>query len=158
MATPRIRPARPADAADLARLTTQLGYAVDAGEQERRLVRVLAGGGDSLVLVAVDDADRPVGWIHVAALQLLELGDVAQVMGLVVDHAARSRGIGAALLAAGEGWAREHGYRSMEVASRESRADAHRFYEREGYERYKVSFRFRKALAHDRQAKRATLE
>lgn len=157
MPTPRIRPARPADAADLARLTTQLGYAVDPVEQERRLARVLARGDDNLVVVAVDDADRPLGWLRVAAVRLLELGDAAQVMGLVVDEGARSAGIGAALLATGETWARQRGCRSMEVASRETRVDAHRFYERAGYERYKVSYRFRKRLAED-AVKRATME
>jgi GNAT superfamily N-acetyltransferase len=144
---PRIRPARPADAADLARLTTQLGYPVDPGEQGRRLERVLASGEDDAVLVAVDTADRPLGWVHVAMRRLLELEDTAQVTGLVVDEAARSGGIGAALLAAGEAWAHERGCRTMDIASRESRVDAHRFYERHGYTRYKISHRFRKTLA-----------
>lgn len=159
MPAPRIRPARPADAADLARLTTQLGYPVDPGEQGRRLERVLASGEDDAVLVAVDAADRPLGWIHVAMRRLLEAGDSAQVAGLVVEEAARSGGIGAALLAAGEAWAHERGCTSMDIASRETRVDAHRFYERHGYTRYKISYRFRKPLASNIQdAKRANLK
>lgn len=157
MPAPRIRPARPADAADLARLTTQLGYPVDPDEQGRRLAGVIARKDDT-VLVAVDPADRPLAWIHLAVRRLLELGDTAQVMGLVVDEAARSGGIGAALLATGEAWARERGCRNMDVASRETRADAHRFYERQGYTCYKVSYRFHKPLAADSSRKRATLK
>jgi GNAT superfamily N-acetyltransferase len=50
----------------------------------------------------------------------------------VADHA-RGSGIGAQLLAFAEVQARGRGCDRMELHSHEGRADAHRFYAREGY-------------------------
>ncbi|HET7686293.1 MAG TPA: GNAT family N-acetyltransferase [Candidatus Limnocylindria bacterium] len=145
MSEARIRPARPADAGAVAELSGQLGYPVDANEQARRLAPVLASERDA-VLVAVDVADRPIGWIHVQERMLLEASGQALVAGLVVDAAHRSDGIGRALLAAGEAWARERGLATMRVLSRVERERAHRFYQREGYRIIKRSLNFEKPL------------
>lgn len=140
-----LRPARLDDAAALAILTTQLGYPVDAGEQARRL-RDVIGRPDQGVLVAVDPADRPVGWIHVAMLRILELSDTATINGLVVEEQWRSEGVGRLLTRAAETWASDHGAAHIQVRSRVSRERAHRFYEREGYAKIKLSFVFEKRL------------
>ncbi|HET9879798.1 MAG TPA: GNAT family N-acetyltransferase [Candidatus Limnocylindria bacterium] len=141
MTDARIRPARVEDAAAIAALTTQLGYAVDAEGQARRLAPILASDRDA-VLVATDAADRPIGWIHVQRRLYLEGDDQALIAGLVVDEEHRSSGIGAALLAAAEEWATAHDLRSMRVQSRVERAGAHRFYERHGYAVAKTSLVF----------------
>lgn len=143
--TVTLRPAALNDAATLAELTTQLGYPVAADEQERRL-RGVMGRPDDAVLVAVDERDRPIGWIHVALAGLLELSDTALIQGLVVDEAYRSAGVGRLLTEAGEAWARDHGAARMQVRSRISRERAHRFYAREGYDRIKTSYVFEKRL------------
>lgn len=145
MSEARIRPARPADAGAVAELSGQLGYPVEAIEQARRLAPVLASERDA-VLVAVDVADRPIGWIHVQERMLLEASGQALVAGLVVDAAHRSGGIGRALLAAGEAWARERGLATMRVLSRVERERAHRFYQREGYALVKTSRVFERRL------------
>ena len=134
----RIRPARPGDAPAMAPLTTQLGYPVEATEQVERLAPILASDDDAL-LVAVDDADTPIGWIHVQARRSLASPPHAQIAGMVVDQAHRSDGVGAALVAAAESWARERGLPSVQVYSRVERERAHRFYERHGYEMVKTS-------------------
>jgi GNAT superfamily N-acetyltransferase len=54
------------------------------------------------------------------------------------DH--RSQGVGSALLAAARDWARERGATHLELDSAEARADAHRFYEREGAAYRSISF------------------
>ena len=145
MTDARIRPARIEDAAAVAALTTQLGYPVDADVQARRLAPILAFDRDA-VLVATDADDRPIGYIHVQRRLFLEGDDQALIAGLVVDEAHRSGGIGAALLAAAEAWAATQGLRSMRVLSRLERADAHRFYERHGYEVVKTSLVFDRRL------------
>jgi GNAT superfamily N-acetyltransferase len=126
-------------------LADQLGYPLSPGELAARLP-IVAGSADALVLVAVDERDVPVGWIHVElkATLLAPLG--AQVMGLVVEEAARSRGIGARLLEGGEAWARERGCSSMLVGTRITRERAHRFYRRQGYDLLKTSHFFEKPL------------
>ena len=44
----------------------------------------------------------------------------------------RSEGVGKALLDAAKDWGRAHGATHLELDSGEARAEAHRFYEREG--------------------------
>jgi GNAT superfamily N-acetyltransferase len=141
----RIRPMRPTDAARAADLATQLGYPSSPDDLRHR-VDELAGNPRAVALVAVNDADEPIGWIQVDRTPSLAVSDTAHIGGLVVDGAHRSEGIGQALLEAGEAWAREHGARTMTVASRIVREGAHRFYRREGYEQLKTSHIFAKPL------------
>ncbi len=141
----RIRPMTAADAGRVAELTTQLGYPVDPETLTARLAEVRTMPADE-VLVAVDDDDVPIGWIHVGRLALLEESDLACINGLVVDEDRRSGGIGDALVAAAEVWAREHVATTMVLRSRSSRMRAHRFYERIGYVEIKRSHVFGRPL------------
>jgi GNAT superfamily N-acetyltransferase len=61
----------------------------------------------------------------------VRFGYRAWVEDLAVDPDRRSQGIGKALLDAAKAWARERGATHLELDSAETRADAHRFYERE---------------------------
>lgn len=140
-----IRAARLEDADELADLTTQLGYPSDTSRIVERLGPILASPNDA-VLVAVDEADRPIGWVHVAIQLALELSDVGDLGGLVVGEGHRSAGVGRALLERAEAWARERGVSVLQVRSRVTRERAHAFYEREGYERIKTSYVFHKRL------------
>ena len=140
-----IRPATETDAGPMAELTTQLGYPVDAATLGERLADVRTRTDDG-VLVAVDADDRPIGWVHVARLALLEASDLACINGLVVDDDHRSRGVGASLVEAAERWARARGAAAIMVRSRSTRERAHRFYERLGYVEVKRSHVFEKPL------------
>jgi len=141
----RIRAATETDLGPMAELTTQLGYPVEPETLGTRLADVRSRTADE-VLVAVDTNDRPLGWVHVSRLALLEAGDLAAINGLVVDEHHRSSGIGAALVEAAERWAREHGAAAIMVRSRSTRLRAHRFYERLGYLEIKRSHVFEKPL------------
>ncbi len=141
----RIRPMRPSDAPHVADLATQLGYPSTTEDIVHRLAD-LDGHPRAAALVAVNDADEPIGWIQVERTPSLAVGDTALIGGLVVGEAHRSGRIGQALLSAGEAWARQQGARTMTVSSRIARERAHRFYEREGYERVKTSYIFTKPL------------
>jgi GNAT superfamily N-acetyltransferase len=143
--TARIRPMAESDADAIAELTTLLGYPVDAATTRTRLAEVAARPHDA-VLVAVDDADRPIGWIHVGRLAILEASDLASINGLVVTEDRQSSGIGSALVSAAEDWARSAGATAITVRSRSTRERAHRFYERIGYVEIKRSRVFEKPL------------
>jgi GNAT superfamily N-acetyltransferase len=141
----QIRAATGADVGPMAELTTQLGYPVDPEALRERLAGVLTRTTDE-VLVAVDEHDRPIAWVHVSLLATLEASDLAAINGLVVDEGHRSSGIGALLVEAAERWARDRGATAILVRSRSTRVRAHRFYERVGYVEVKRSHVFEKPL------------
>jgi GNAT superfamily N-acetyltransferase len=140
-----IRAATDADLPRLADLAGQLGYAAEVDEVRERLPGILGDPAAGL-LVASDDAGRAIGWLHVELKQSLLSALAAQIMGLVVDEAWRSSGVGSELVARAEAWAAERGCREMLVATRISRERAHGFYRREGYELIKTSYIFSKRL------------
>src|SRR4051794_22615867 len=83
--------------------------------------------------VFVADVDRRVaGFCTVYdEFDSVRFGHRAWVEDLAVDADHRSHGLGKALLDAAKDWARTRGATHLELDSAETRADAHRFYERE---------------------------
>jgi len=143
-----VRVAEEGDVEALASLSAQLGYPIAVGEMHERCARVRAARfGEIIVAVTKDGAQAVVGWTHVAPRLQLEEQPHAELAGLVVDERLRGAGVGKALLAAAEDWARMQGFAFMRVRSNVVRERAHRFYEREGYARVKAQAVFRKALA-----------
>ena len=139
-----VRIARLEDAPAIAELCGQLGYPSSTDETRRRL-EVMAGFPYHVLLVAELDG-QVVGWAHVHAYPLPEMDFHADLGGLVVDEAHRSTGLGKALLAAAEDWARSKGCAELRVRSNVIRLEAHRFYETNGYENLKSQYTFRKRL------------
>ena len=87
---------------------------------------------DSVVLLA-DDGGELVGFCTgYQDMHSVRFGYRAWVEDLAIDPGRRSEGIGKRLLDAAKDWARERGATHLELDSSETRADAHRFYEREG--------------------------
>jgi GNAT superfamily N-acetyltransferase len=86
---------------------------------------------DANVLVA--DRDGAVVGICTVYLDMesVRFGRRAWVEDLAVHPDHRSAGLGKALLDAAKDWARSRGATHLELDSAETRADAHRFYERE---------------------------
>lgn len=139
-----LRPARFEDAAEIARLSTELGYPAGADEMAPRLRTVLADP-DRHVIVASAQSGL-LGWIGLERRLSLEGGEQAEIVGLVVDARARRTGLGAALTAAAEDWARELGYRHLAVRSNAARVESHPFYEKHGYVRRKTQHVYSKPL------------
>ena len=137
-----VREATSSDAAALAALSTQLGYPTRLEEAAERLAAI---GNDGAVLVA-EDAGAVLGWIHVCGIRFFQSPPFAEIGGLVVDEAARGKGIGRLLVAAAVRWAAEQGYGKIRVRSKVVREDAHRFYEREGFRRVKTQAVFDRKL------------
>jgi GNAT superfamily N-acetyltransferase len=95
---------------------------------------------ESEVLVASRDGE--ILGICTAYIDLLSVrfGVRCWVEDLAVDPAERSSGIGRDLLARAREWAAANGASHLELDSGDARADAHRFYEREGAEYRSRSF------------------
>ena len=131
-----IRPADARDSAALARLIGQLGYQVGEEAAADRLATMQAEG--RLVLVAALDG-AVAGCLSTSVMRVLHRpAPVGRISMMVVDEALRGRGIGAQLVRAAEEALAEQGCYMVEVTSHVRRTDAHRFYERLGYERTSV--------------------
>lgn len=109
-----IRRATTGDAPALADLTTQLAYPVGAPELAEPLARLLEHSA-SAILVAADEDDRVVGWLHVELHASLTTPSTVHIAGLVVDERHRSQGIGRELLTrVSAGFYEREGYRIVE--------------------------------------------
>jgi GNAT superfamily N-acetyltransferase len=87
---------------------------------------------DSAVLVA-EQGGELVGWCTAYLdMNSVRFGRRCWVEDLAVDPQHRSQRVGKALLDAVKDWARGAGASHLELDSALTRADAHRFYEREG--------------------------
>ncbi|MGI8956838.1 MAG: GNAT family N-acetyltransferase [Chthoniobacterales bacterium] len=101
---------------------------------------------DYFVAVAEGSGGSLLGWIGAEYSLLLELGEEIEIVGLVVRQGMRRAGIGKALLAAAEEWARQRGQPSIRVRSNAARVESHPFYERMGYARVKTQHCYRKRV------------
>jgi GNAT superfamily N-acetyltransferase len=123
----QIRPALPEDASVIAELLGALGYPATADQVRRRLSAL----GDSDCVLLTDG-----GLIALHRIPRLAEGDtLARITALVVTPERRGKGVGQALLRAGEEVARRWGSHLLEVSSgrRPERDAAHRFYPAEGF-------------------------
>ena len=114
----------------------QLGYEVTPSEVAERLEAMHAEG--RLVLVAELDG-AVVACLSTSVMRVLHRpAPVGRISMMVVDESLRGRGIGADLVRAAEQALAAQGCYMIEVTSHVRRTDAHRFYERLGYERTSV--------------------
>jgi N-acetylglutamate synthase-like GNAT family acetyltransferase len=140
-----VRRAAGSDVCALLSLCAQLGYPADAATVSRRFAAV-EGDPHHAVLVAEGDDGRVIGWVHVMPRTTLLASHVAELGGLVVDDPEREKGVGAALVAHAERWARENGYRELVVRSDVRRDQAHTFYPALGFSPVKQQKVYRKSL------------
>ena len=141
----QIRQIRAEDAEVAARLSTELGYPVDAPAVLERMQQI-AGDRNRAVLVACLDGEV-VGWIDLSVEYHLQTEPSVLIGGLVISESMRGQGIGLQLSKAAEDWARSRGVRRMRVRSNAIRERAHAFYLRGGYTRVKTSAVFEKTLS-----------
>jgi len=137
-----IRGATAEDAAAIAPLLGELGYPITAELAAERLRAFLATGDEVLVAVA-DGAVVGLMTLHVTPV-LHRPGPVGRITGLVVARAVSRRGVGRALVEAGEARFRARGCLRVELTSSRRRTEAHAFYKAMGYA--DNALRFSKAL------------
>jgi GNAT superfamily N-acetyltransferase len=127
-----IRRAQTTDTEAIRALIAQLDYDPPAALEEK--IRRLSAHPDDVLLVYELDAEV----VAVLSLhfipQLAVAGDFARISYFAVKDSARSHGIGQQLEAHITGLARERNCDRIEVHCHTRRTDAHRFYERQGYE------------------------
>ena len=141
-----IVPAQPSHADAIARLSHELGYPMSVEATRTALEEMVQLPTHHAVVAAAPDG-RLLGWAGVERRLSLESGEFVELTGLVVAASARRSGVGRALVASAEAWARQNGFSSLRVRSNVARAESHPFYERLGFARTKTQHVYRKTLA-----------
>ena len=145
MADLTIRKPELTDAPRIAELNGELGYAVEAGEMQSRVERLLPRA-DHVLFVAEIAPDLVVGWIEGEERDILAIGRVCEIVGLVVGQAHRGAGVARRLVTAVEEWAAGRGLAQVSLRSNIVRPESHAFYEKVGYSRFKTQHAYRKRL------------
>lgn len=133
----------PRDAAEVSVLIEQLGYKRDQAEVAEWIERTQTRREMQIAFVACL-GDQVIGWIEISVEHRLQSPPFALIGGLVVKDGYRNQQVGRRLCEQAEAWTWEHGLPKLRVTSRSTRADAHRFYLRNGYALTKVSQVFEK--------------
>ena len=127
-----LRSAMIADADDVARLLTELGYPCEIDEAAERIDAIAANDRQALVLARRDGA--VCGLVALDFMYYLPLGTTTcRITAMVVTPEAQGRGVGRQLLREAERRARTGGAARLEITSGSQRTDAHAFYKACGY-------------------------
>ena len=134
-----LRIAMVADADDVARLLSDLGYPCETEEAAERIDAIAGNDRQALVVARRDGA--VVGLVALDFMYYLPLGTVTcRVTALVVTPLAQGLGIGRSLLKEAERRARSGGAARIELTSGSQRTEAHAFYRACGYSDGTVRF------------------
>ena len=147
-----IRRAEAGDEKAVASLAGQLGYPIRKSEVQRQLSLLAKEEGHAVFVVELG-GHGIVGWIHMMPRQLLYSPGLTEIGGLVVDAEHRRKGVGRALIRAGEKWAKDQGYSRVVVRSNAVRKEAHEFYPSLGYDSVKTQKVYRKELKGQRRTR-----
>jgi GNAT superfamily N-acetyltransferase len=85
-----------------------------------------------------DDGGELLGLLHAQHMDRIISDPYAEILHLVVSQRARRGGVGRALVAQAQAWARQRGLGRLRVRSNVVRDEAHDFYLALGFERLKT--------------------
>jgi GNAT superfamily N-acetyltransferase len=134
-----LRPADVQDAASLAQLMTQLGYASTADEMVDRL-RAVGQSPDYHTIIAEADGGSSDSLEWQSGGITKRNGLYGRILALVVAESAQGKGFGRALMGDAEAWLRARGARTVYINSGHHRKAAHWFYRSCGYSDTGVRF------------------
>lgn len=139
----RIRPAQASDRAFLEDLASRLAIGIPPWRSAEAMAATARGwlladlervGDDAAVFLAETPEGEPVGAVAVASSHHFTGAAQAEVGELAVIAEWEGRGVGAALLAAAEEWARERQAPFISLATGAANTRALAFYARHGYQ------------------------
>lgn len=105
---------------------------------EEYFASLLKHAEKGMIFVAEDDEDRPVGWAVVVedespVFVIADERRFAYISELFVEEALRGKGVGRALIAACEEWARAHHFTTIHIAHLTGNGRAGDVYDKAGY-------------------------
>lgn len=113
-------------------------------EQVESNVRRLMGSPENLLMVAVDEDDECVGFIHASNHDPVYAPPMKDIMALAIYDDYRHKGIGKQLVAAVEAWAVQTGAHGLRVNSGIEQKSAVVFYKSCGFDYIKTLYNLRK--------------
>lgn len=119
-----------------------LGYDFPIEETTKRLEMILKSESDKIFVAEYDG--KVIGYIHACDYDVIYAPSMKNILGLAVNSDYRKLGVGKALLAAAENWARETGCEGIRLCSGAQRKGAHEFYKKCGYICSKEQLNFKK--------------
>jgi GNAT superfamily N-acetyltransferase len=131
----QILPMTAGHAADVQKLSEQLGYPLSLTDIESNIKEVITANSHA-AFVALHN-EKIVGWIHAFRCTLLESNPFIEIGGLVVDEGYRGKGIGKKLIASIKEWSLQKGFQEIRVRSHVKRKEAHKFYTGIGFKESK---------------------
>lgn len=129
-----IRECEAEDAAQLASLMGQLGYPIEVEAMERNVVKFSSLPNQEVWVAEM--GGEVVGCVAVTLTHYFHAERAfTRVLAMIVDEAARGKGVGQLLMPAAEAWAKENRCSHIEVTSGAHREElgAHAFYEKLGF-------------------------
>lgn len=108
-----------------------LGYDYPIEKTKEKLQMVLNLPNDRIFVAVLDK--NVVGYIHLSNYECTYADSFKNILAIVVAPELCGKGIGKALLSAGEKWAKEQGSRGVRLVSGFNREGAHKFYAACGY-------------------------
>jgi GNAT superfamily N-acetyltransferase len=135
---PKVREAKPSDAARLVQLVQLLDHDIDEKAVTRNLNK-LKKARELPLVVTLDKEVVGLCGVH-KMVAIHRPAPVGRITILVVDEKARKRGIARMLVDAAEQWCRDQGCALIEVTSNDRLTAAHAFYRHMGYERSSIRF------------------
>lgn len=103
-----------------------LGYPYPMDKTALRLLSVLQN--QQVALFVAERDDTVVGYIHAADYECTYVDPLVNILAVAVDRRARRSGVGRALLAQVERWAKARRAAGVRLVSSSFRKDAHEFY------------------------------
>lgn len=132
-----IEPMNSSHLEDVRGFAQQLGYEVSESDFKNRFEN-LQFQNDHAQFVAVDEG-RAIGWIHLSLIYALIEDLRTEIKAFVIDEKYRNRRIGRLMISYSREWSKSKGAKKIFLRTNIIREDAHRFYEREKFQRKKTS-------------------
>jgi aminoglycoside 6'-N-acetyltransferase I len=144
----RVRPCTDADWRDWLRMSIAL-FPDQSREEIERSMRDTLGNAHAAVFIAVRDDGSPCGFVEVGERSYAEgceTSPAGYIEAWYVDPDVRRQGVGRALLAAAEDWARAQGYSEIGSDALLDNIVSHKAHVRSGYAEVERLVVFRKSL------------
>lgn len=120
----------------------EMGYEYPLEATKAKLLQLSSSQHDKIYVAVV--GEEVVGYVHANDYDVIYAPHMKNIMGIAVSKHWKRQGIGRALLASVEEWARKTGAKGVRLVSGSSRTGAHAFYRSCGYSGDKMQLNLKK--------------